>query len=418
VNGSISRRQFLAAAALAPVTTGCLYSLPEKSMTTQPRGLPRLLFMSQGKTAMMNADGSNLRYFDFDVPDQVTWQASGFFSDGRVLFLSMEARRDGPGRPFDQFYHQTPTHLWIYDLERDSLEEIATRERLAVFMTPQLLLDDQRLLMQVLRDGVAQTFSMNLDGTDAQAVTQAGEGMPYGLSCSPDGRRLAFHLASPSGYQVWTSDVDGGNRTLVSAHPDYLYFGPNWSPDGEWLVYQGCLYHQDPGHDWSDLCLGRPDGSQQRLLTSDQALWFGATYGSPETRGGGSNTPVWTQDGAILVSRRLPGSKVPWEYQPQRPDTDHFNRDFRPDLALGGAEICRIDPHGGAAVSLTHSDPPVWDFRQSESPDGRQIVFCRAGTGAAPAIWVADADGQNQRELARGLEQRGADHPRWVPQTD
>ena len=376
----------------------------------------RFFFVSQGKTAAMNADGSGLRYYDFDVPNQATWQACGFFADGRVLFLSMEPRRDGPGKPFDEYYHQTPTHLWVYDLERDSLEEIATRERLAVFMTPQLLLDDGRLLVQVIRDKEAQTFSMNLDGTDAREVTRAGEGMPYGLSISPDGRRLAFHLAGPSGYQIWTSDVDGGNRALVAAHEDYLYFGPNWSPDGEWLVFQGCLYRQDPGHDWSDLCLSRPDGSEQRMLTSGQALWFGASYGSPSTRGGGSNTPVWTRDGAVLVSRRLAGSRVAWEFQSQRPDTDHFNRDYKPELAVGGTEICRIDPHDGAAVRLTHSDPPVWDFRQSHSPDGQQMIFCRAETGGAPAIWVSDAIGQNQQMLTRGMGEQGADHPRWVAQ--
>ena len=39
----------------------------------------RFFFVSQGKTAMMNADGSGLREFAFDVPDQVTWQPTGFF---------------------------------------------------------------------------------------------------------------------------------------------------------------------------------------------------------------------------------------------------------------------------------------------------------------------------------------------------
>ncbi|MFH1833559.1 MAG: serine/threonine protein kinase [bacterium] len=386
-------------------------------MTDHETAPARLFFVSQGKTAMMNADGSGLRYLDFDVPNQVTWQACGFFSDERrVLFLSMEPRRDGPGRPFDEYYHKTPTHIWVYDLDGDSLTEVATRQRLAVFMTPQLLLGDERLLVQVIRDKVAQTYSINLDGSEAREVTRAGEGMPYGLSVSPDKRRLAFHLAGPSGYQIWTSDVDGGDRALVAAYADYLYFGPSWSPDGEWLAFQGCLYGQDPGHDWADLCLARPDGSELRLLTEEQALWFGATYGSPENRGGGSNMPVWTRDGVILVSRRLPGSKVAWEYQPQRPDTDHFNRDYRPDLARGGTEICRIDPRNGSATPLTGSEPPVWDFRQSQSPGGRQMVFCRAATGAPPAIWVSDDDGGSQRRLTKGLDEQGADHPRWMPQ--
>jgi hypothetical protein len=33
-------------------------------------------------------------------------------------------RRDGPGRPFDKYYTQTPTHLWIHDLETGGLREI------------------------------------------------------------------------------------------------------------------------------------------------------------------------------------------------------------------------------------------------------------------------------------------------------
>lgn len=411
------RRQFLKTLALTPLLAGtACSSVPIENRDNRSRPA-RFLFVSQGKTVMMHTDGSGLRSFDFDVPNQATWQPAGFFEDGhRMLLLSMEPRRDGPGKPFDEYYHQTPTHIWVYDLDRGTLEEIATRERLAVFYTPQLLLNDERMLVQVVRNKVAQTFNMNLDGTDVREFTRAGEGMPYGLSLSPDGTRVAYHLASPSGYQIWTSNVEGGDRTLLAGHPDHLYFCPLWSPDGQWLAFQDCLYRQDPGHDWSDLLLSRPDGSAQRLLTTGQSLWFAATYGSPENRGGGSNTPVWTHDGAILGSRRLPGSKVAWEFQADRPDTDHFNRDFKPELARGGAEICRFNPCDGSVERLTHADPPAWDFRQSESPDGSQLIFCRAETGGLPAIWIADSDGRNPRMLTKGLEEQGADHPRWVPQ--
>src|SRR5437899_763696 len=191
--------------------------------------LARLFFVSQGKTALINADGTGLRYLEFDVPSQATWQPCGFFSDGRrVLFLSMEPRRDGPGRPFDEYYTQTPTHIWIYDLDSGKLEEIATRDRMAVFCTPQLLLSDHRMLVQVVRNKVGQIFSMNLDGTDAREFTRADEGFPYGLSLSPDGRRVAYHLAAGGGYRIWTSDADGSNRVRVAAHPNHLYFGTSW----------------------------------------------------------------------------------------------------------------------------------------------------------------------------------------------
>jgi TolB protein len=409
----MNRRAFLWAAVSAPVaaSVGC------RSLAGERARPGRFFFTSQGKTAMMNADGTGLRYFAFDVPNQATWQPCGFFGDGRrVLFLSMEPRRDGPGKPFEQYYHQTPTHIWIHDLDSGSLTEVATKDRLAVFYTPQLLVSDERMLVQVVRDSGGQVYSMNLDGSDAREFTRAGEGMPYGFNLSPDGRRVAYHLASPSGYQVWTSDVEGGDRKLVAADPEHLYFCPCWSPDGQWVAFQDCLYRQDPGHDWSDLRISRPDGSEQRNLTKDQALWFAASYGTVENHGNGSNTPNWTHDGAVLCSQRLPGSKTPWEFQAQRPDTDHFNRDFKPELAKGGTRICKIDPRDGKVTPLTQAEPPVWDFRQSESPDGGLIVFCRAETGGVPAIWVMNADGSNPCMLTKGLDDRGVDHPRWVPQ--
>lgn len=374
-----------------------------------------LIFTSAGKTAIVSANGTGLQWLEFDVPGQATWQVGGFFSDGQFLLLSMEPRRDGPGRPFSEYYTQTPTHLWRYDVSTKQLKELATQDRMAPFYTPMQLLGDDRILVQVVKNHVGQAYNMKLDGTDAREFTSAGEGLPYGLSISPDQQRVAFHLASPAGYQVWTSDPDGKNRVQIAAHPDHLYFGTRWSPDGEWIVFHDCHYKQEPGHDWSDLCVGRADGSETRVLTAGQPQWFAATYGPPDARGGGSEVPVWTPDGQLLFARRLPETKVAWEYQPQRPDIDHFNRDYKPDAARGGTEICRYNPKTGKTVRLTHSQPPTWDFRACVSPDGSQIAFCRAATGQVPALWVMNADGTNARQIATGREGKGADHPRWIP---
>ena len=219
----------------------------------------RLFFTSQGRTGLVNADGTGLRYFDFKVPGQATWQPGPSFADShRVIFLSMEPRRDGPGRSFEEYYTQTPTHLWVHNLDTGSLDEICNKDRLAPFVTPALLLGNDRILVQVVRDKVGQIFSVRLDGTDAREFTCAGEGLPYGLSLSPDSRRVAYHLASPQGYQVWTADTDGSNRVRVAAEAAHLYFGTSWSPDGKWILYVDCLYQQDPGHDWADVSWAVP----------------------------------------------------------------------------------------------------------------------------------------------------------------
>lgn len=377
----------------------------------------RLLFTSRGQTGLADAGTGEVRMLAFSAPRQVTWQPGPCFSDGRSLVvLSMEPRRDGPGRPFDEYYTQTPTHLWRYDLDTGQLgDELLARHKLATFVTPQLLVSDERLLVQVVRERVGQILSVKLDGTDARPFTRAGEGLPYGLSLSPDSQRVAFHLASPEGYQIWTSDLEGGERVKIAGDAEHLYFGTSWSPDGRWILYVDCQFRQDPGHDWADVCIGRADGGEHRVLTAGQAMWFAATYGDGATRGGGSNVPQWTHDGKILFPRRTPGAKVAWEYQPQRADVDHFNRDYKPELARGGTEICLLDPRNGSQQTLTASDPPAWDFRASESPDGQMIVFCRAQTGDPPAIWVLPRSGQAARPLTQGVDGQGADHPRWLP---
>jgi Tol biopolymer transport system component len=407
----MNRRDFFTSLSLTPIMLA--------GFRISPAGKPgthRLFFISKGQTFLINSDGTGLRNLSFNVPGQVTWQPAGFFSDGhRVLFLSMEARRDGPGKPFDEYYTQTPTHLWIYDIDSGSLSEIATKGRLAVFYTPQLLINDEKILVQVVRHRIGQIFSMNLDGSDAREFTKAGDGLPYGLHLSPDGKHVAYHLASPKGYQIWVSDINGDHKKMIVSHPDHLYFCPRWSPDGEWLTFEDCLFRDDPGHDWADICLCRPDGSELRQLTKGQIVWFAATYGPLHNRGGGSNVLAWSQKGEILFPRRIPGSRVAWEYQSDRPDTDHFNRDYKPESSCGGTEICRLNPRDGAITRLTCSDPPVWDFRSSESPDGRQLTFCRASTGDVPVLYVANSDGKNPQPLNKGLNESGVDHPQWLP---
>jgi Tol biopolymer transport system component len=375
---------------------------------------------TDGRTGMMNVDGTGLRYLEMDYTSQFLWQPGAFFSDGRRMILTSMEKGDFAGRSFSDYYHKIRTHLWIYDLDRGTLEPIAEKNRIEPFYTASSLLPgEKRFIVQVLNGkGGGRLFSMDLDGGNAVEIVGAGQGFPYGATVSPDGKRLAFHLAGPAphSYRVFTSNLDGSDRVLVAGQPGHLYFGYAWSGDGKWLLYQDCQFRSDPGHDWSDIGLGRADGSGQRTLTEGQSHWFAASYGKPGNEGGGSNMPQWSPDGKwIAFSRKLPGSKTPWEIQPQRPDTTHFNRDYKPEAARGGTEICLLSPETGEVRRLTHSDPSRWDFRAEWSPDGRRILFCRAETGNNPAVWIMDSDGGNARQLTQGIDGRGAEFPKWVP---
>jgi len=123
--------------------------------------------------------------------------------------------------------------------------------------------------------------------------------------------------------------------------------------------------------------------------------------------------PQWTRHGVLFTEQCLV-SKTPWEFQSQRPDTDHFNREYRPELARGGTRISQLDPKSGEKRALTEFTEGRWDFRTSPSANGSHILFCRAKVGENPAIWIMDHDGGNQRFLNRGFKNQGADHPRLI----
>jgi len=396
----LGRRQLLKLA-------GCsaLAAAPEQTTAR------RFLFTSRGKTGIMNVDGTGLRFLELDAPNQVSWQPGPLFRDGRTLILfSVEAGKAWEGN--------VRTRLWLFDLRTGSLKEIAEKQRLAPFYSPCLLLPgEERLLVQAVIDREGRLFSMDLDGTRQQEVTRAGQGFTYGVNLSPDGKRLAFHATGPRphGYRIFTCNLDGSDRVLVAGHPDHLYFGVPWSPDGKSVLFQDCLFREDPGHDWSDLCVGDVGRSGHRVLTKGQSQWFAAAWGTPENHGSGSNVAQWTPDGRILYTRRLPGARTAFEFSRTRPDTDHFNRDYKPQEARGGTELCLLNPADGSVTQLTRNDPPQWDWGALCSPDGRQILFLRAKTGGYPAIWVMDAYGRNQRMLTRGVNGQGAFVSRWLP---
>ncbi len=154
---------------LLAVASGSLWLLPDEACVAESQ--LQLLFTSQGKSARINVDGSGQQYFHFSVPNQATWQPGPVFPDGkRLIFLSMEPRRDVPGKTFEEYYTQTPTHLWVHDLATGDLQGICTQGRLAVFVTPALLLGDERLLIQVVRDKVGQIYNVRMDGSDRASL--------------------------------------------------------------------------------------------------------------------------------------------------------------------------------------------------------------------------------------------------------
>ena len=379
-----------------------------------------IFYISDRRIGVIRPNGSGERYPRFDAPNQVYWQLSYVFSDGcRAVLWSQEPPRN-PDAAFSDpdGLGSATTHLWHYDLVTGEMNEIAmpTYSTIIGFVG-----DGDRFLVMENTDNTAMILTANLDGGDRR-VCFTSTGYAYGASLSPDGRNVAFHIVGAPGagsYEIHVVDLATGDRTLIASDPAWLYFAPTWSPDGRWLLYQRCAHQKDPGHDRSDLCLSRSDGSAHRTLTSGQSHWFAAAYGTPERHSSGSNGPAWSPDGLrIACALLLPDSRTAWPYRIGQPDLDHFNRDYRPDLARGGTRLCLIDPEDGSIMPIVEEDPPTWFCRPVWSADGHRLAMARVHVGCQPELQVMDADGGNRRSLTRGIHDAGADHFRWVQLTE
>lgn len=378
----------------------------------------RIVFVTHGALGIVDADTRRAepRRLDFDVPDAHVWGHGPVFSDGsRIVLNSYDDPRTWEGT--------ARSRAWIFDLDRpgdpmDALTEITTENPPSPFMPVAALLPcETRILANPMVDGHQCLVTMNLDGTDCEWITQPEDGFAYGAAVSPGGERVTWHAATESGYRVFVADIDGANRVQMPAELGHLYFGPTWSPDAEWIAYLDCDAAHDPGHDRADVIVAAPDGSEQFTAVWGGRHWMSATWGNADTHGNGSNVPRWSpNEHALIYSRLSDGARWPWVYQPERPDTNHFNRDFLPEQASGGTDLCAFNQDIGSTVPLTQSSSrDLWDFRAEWSPDGSRIAFCRALVGRPSELWVMDADGRNERALTLGLDYRGADHPRWIP---
>lgn len=125
------------------------------------------------------------------------------------------------------------------------------------------------------------------------------------LQFSPDGQRVVFQRGGPQGQAIFTAGIDGENQEQLT---DWgAWARPDWSPDGEWIVFQDREPESHRGEVIS-LYRVRVDGTGLDQLTNPGAGHFDVY-------------PRYLPDGsAILFSRCQEASPRPCETRLINPD--------------------------------------------------------------------------------------------------
>jgi TolB protein len=177
---------------------------------------------------------------------------------------------------------------------------------------------------------------------------------------------IAF-VSNRSGHpEIYVMGADGSHQRSATSNRSINNF-PNWSPDGDTIIYTSYRMRNSPLLFLSSRGRGRPG----RLL--------------PSLRGDHSEyRGVYSPDGrqvALVLSQ--PGEAT---------------------------EIHVADPDGRGMRRLTRNR--AIDISPSWSPDGRRLAFVSDRTGS-PQVYVMDADGGNQKRLT--FQGSYNTNPAWSP---
>ena len=118
-------------------------------------------------------------------------------------------------------------------------------------------------------------YTLPIDGGTPKRVT--AQTPSYWHGWSPDGETLAYVGKRGEGrFSLYTCAVGGGDETCVTDAFDHID-GPDYTPDGTWIWFNGERYGA------VDLWRVHPDGSGLEQMTEDETVnWF--PHPSPDGR--------------------------------------------------------------------------------------------------------------------------------------
>jgi TolB protein len=224
--------------------------------------------------------------------------------------------------------------------------------------------------------GIEDIYTVRADGSGLKRLTTS-EDLEFDPTWSADGRSIAYRrqTGDDTTTEIFVMDADGSHPRNLTRNNELADWGPDWSPDGEWIAWNTA---SEAGSGF-DLGLIRPDGTARRVIKPGEFVEY----------------PAWSPDG-----RRIAFMGQVAEESSQY-DIFVMNAD--------GTDVERLTNFPG------DDGWPAW------SADGRQIVFssvrddcayseaedCLTTGDVGPwhTLWLMNADGTEQRRLTRTFGQ-------------
>ncbi len=232
---------------------------------------------------------------------------------------------------------------WV---NREGRSQLIDSAWTGVFFNPTISPDGSRLAIDVVGAGGNFVWIKPLDKRPAVRLTfpmsdsAQTRYTDHGQSAwTPDGRSVTFSSKERGYSELWTQRADGGAKAALQLRLKNMdVWGPAWSPDGKWLIFQlgtgnGDIAAVRPGIDTNPTTLLGSRFNEANPALSPNGRWL--AYASdesgqfevyvvpfPNTAGAkwvitthGGTEPLWSRKGNELFYRNAQGNLVAVQVQ-------------------------------------------------------------------------------------------------------
>jgi len=337
------------------------------------------------RACVVRADGSERQLIGGELAKSgESWtQFSGWSPDGQeaIVLSAWESAANAAWERQHKTFRMTEGWLmdaFLIDLNTRRSTNVTAVERVSDYNSVSFTPDGQRLLMTSLIQGVSKPFLMDRDGKNKRDISGGSNGFTYGVNPSPNGQQIAYH----ENYQVYISNLDGSEKRHVNTGHSFN-FVPQWSPDGEWLLFLSGEHYDCHPH-----VVSKNGASLRKIAERGGYRGVVERLKYPDFHSESSDVPVWSVDGKTIYYTAKVGESI---------------------------ELMRVSLEG-AVEQLTHSSPGVRHYHPQPSPDGEWILFGSDRSGIMQ-LYVARSDGSDVAAITSVKPGHAAMFGHWQPGT-
>ena len=222
--------------------------------------------------------------------------------------------------------------------------------------------DGNALLFRKLRDGSAPLVQQDWRRGTEQVL---GDIYPYVFAMHPNRPQLAYADVAPMSTTLHVLDLATGEKTARLTRPE-VFFGMAWDPQSSGILTTRSLVG-------GQLEYLHEDGRRELLLPSSDALI----------------DPAFSRDGKLLAVVQTRMTYDLWQVE----------------LSANGAVDGAVDNRSAAMTLASAPQRPGkpliqsnrFDYSPRYSHSGQRLAFFSTRSGG-PAVWLANADGSDQRQ--------------------